>query len=791
MEGCVTFFNSIGKLFVEYAGSMLIQSGVLILVLLVLDVVLRRRVRAVFRYCMWMLVLVKLILPVTLSSPTGAGYWVGDKLYPAAERQTAVEEAVEPMGEAGSAEVRVEAVPSIVSTSQSVSAVPSNFDIAAEPTVSLSWQGFALLAWLAAVLVMILLLVQRAFFVRGLVAQSGSAGAEMLSIFEQCQDQIGFRGRTRLKSSQAVTSPSVCGLFRPTILIPQGLVGQLKPQHLKSILLHELAHIKRGDLWVSLVQTMLQIVYFYNPLLWVANAVIRRVREQAVDEMVLVAMSDEAEDYPGTLLNISKLAFNRPALSLRLIGVVESKKALVNRIKHILSRPFPKTAKLGIAGILTLVIAAVVLLPMAGAVKKPIDAGTKEWVQNLVEDFFKHNYRDITARKTIEWGEPVRDANGNVSIRYKYEATIWDKDKIIENKVFTFDKDGKFISVKKIREHSIYTKAGAQELVEEFFKNNYRDITARKTIEWGEPVREADGNVSIRYKYEATIWDKDKIIENKVFTFDKDGEFVSVKKIRGGKVVKKSQFTAALSNGVRVELVGVCEHPSKDRQWRRPDGSLLDKAPYEAIGSSYILKKREGFVQYEFAMRLLKGPRDTSIRWHVPPGVSGSYTGAPIGFDGKRVDDLRIYTAGVPKGLKSAEVSIGLSADVWQTLATHPADEDEETYNLKEGAVAFGIAYEKDGRTMLPFVYHKQGSKYMDVAMRVAAVNHAGQEITGSMSGSGGNVLSCQTYSFRTPLGNIKEFRFQTRPYQWITFKNVSLKPKLKTDVQIEAGGGF
>ena len=62
-----------------------------------------------------------------------------------------------------------------------------------------------------------------------------------------------------------------------------------------------------------LIQTLLQIVYFYNPLLWWANSQIRRVREQAVDEMVLVAMGEQAEDYPETLLQVSQHAFNRPA----------------------------------------------------------------------------------------------------------------------------------------------------------------------------------------------------------------------------------------------------------------------------------------------------------------------------------------------------------------------------------------------------------------------------------------------------------------------------------------------
>ncbi len=155
------------------------------------------------------------------------------------------------------------------------------------------------------------------------------------------------------------------------ILIPQNLASRLHGAELQAVLFHELAHVKRGDLWINLIQTLLQIVYFYNPLLWLANAIIRRIREQAVDETVLVAMGEAAPQYPDTLINVAKLAFaRRPALSLRLIGVVESKSALTSRIKHILNRPLPKTAKLGLLGLSVVLVIAAVLLPMARAAEE-------------------------------------------------------------------------------------------------------------------------------------------------------------------------------------------------------------------------------------------------------------------------------------------------------------------------------------------------------------------------------------------------------------------------------------
>jgi len=336
MDIFITLLNTTGKSFVQFAASMLLQSSVLIVVLLLLDFILRRRVRAVFRYCIWMLILVKLVLPTTLSFPTGLGYWFGEKLPAIAD--------VHP---------------------QSVTSIATESDIAAAmPTASLTWQGLLFLVWLAGVITMTLLLVKRLFLAKGLIAQSKNASGKIVDILQQCRKQMAVHRRILLRLSPVVASPSVCGLFRPTILIPQDLPAKLNSQHLKSILLHELAHIKRGDLWVSLFQTILQIVYVYSPLLWVANAMIRKVRERAVDEMVLVAMGEQAEDYPEILLNVSRLIFRRPALSLCSIGVGESKRTLERRIRHMLNRPVPKSSRLGIVGLIATAVIGAILLPM-------------------------------------------------------------------------------------------------------------------------------------------------------------------------------------------------------------------------------------------------------------------------------------------------------------------------------------------------------------------------------------------------------------------------------------------
>jgi beta-lactamase regulating signal transducer with metallopeptidase domain/polyhydroxyalkanoate synthesis regulator phasin len=354
MNTIVEHINSAGHIFVEFALPMLIQSSVLIVILLLVDLLLRKKVKAVFRYWIWMLVLLKLILPTSLSSPLSLGYLFGDKLtYQDLAQSSATLEPTEP-------------VPADISPGMDPLFIqPNPYFPPTEPVTPLSWQGVVFLVWLAVVIAMGLLLLQRAFFVRGLVAQAKKAGCLMNDALAYCSASMGIMSNVGLKVSVNATTPSVCGLVRPVILVPWNLTSTLGASRMRTILMHELAHIRRGDLWVNLAQTALQIIYFYNPLFWLANSVIRRIREQAVDEAVLVAMGEKARKYPQTLVDVAKMAFKRPALSLRLIGVVESKSALAGRIKHILGRPIPKTARLGIVGVLAVIIAGAILLPMA------------------------------------------------------------------------------------------------------------------------------------------------------------------------------------------------------------------------------------------------------------------------------------------------------------------------------------------------------------------------------------------------------------------------------------------
>jgi beta-lactamase regulating signal transducer with metallopeptidase domain len=369
--------NSIGAAFWDYSAAMFVQSGVLIVLLLAIDFLLRKRVRATLRYWIWMLVFVKLLLPPTLSAPTGIGYWLADRPSP---------DPVVLEGPSSAARPQIGAVidSKLAMPHTEIPPTPPT-KIAVEPAApalshiaSLTWKGTVFLLWLAGVSAFSILLLRRIGFIRRLIAQSSHADAQLTAMLNRCRRELAITRTIQLRLSAGAPSPAACGLFKPTILMPALLPDKLSREKLRAVLIHELAHIKRGDLWINSTQTLLQIIYFYNPLVWLANTIVRRVREQAVDEMVLVTLGEQPKDYSNTLIDVAEMAMFKTSLSLRLIGVVESKRALHRRIRLMLNRPVPKNARLGIVGMAVIAIVAAALLPMARAEKETPNPTTQE-----------------------------------------------------------------------------------------------------------------------------------------------------------------------------------------------------------------------------------------------------------------------------------------------------------------------------------------------------------------------------------------------------------------------------
>lgn len=141
-----------------------------------------------------------------------------------------------------------------------------------------------------------------------------------------------------LKSS-VVNVPVVVGWLRPVILLPIAVSVGLDKAQLELIIAHELAHIKRMDFAVNIIQSLVQIVFFYHPSVHWINQIIRDEREYICDSMALNIIGNN----PNAKLNLAKALLNTEELregNFSLIAVAASGGKLKNRISHILENEY-------------------------------------------------------------------------------------------------------------------------------------------------------------------------------------------------------------------------------------------------------------------------------------------------------------------------------------------------------------------------------------------------------------------------------------------------------------------
>ena len=102
---------------------------------------------------------------------------------------------------------------------------------------------------------------------------------------EALRHVAGVRSKVRWAISPRMTSPAVGGFVRPTIVMPPDLDVDMTPKQLTWVLLHELAHIRRGDLWVLTAQRLVQAIFFFHPAVHLTNWIVDQLREYACDDV--------------------------------------------------------------------------------------------------------------------------------------------------------------------------------------------------------------------------------------------------------------------------------------------------------------------------------------------------------------------------------------------------------------------------------------------------------------------------------------------------------------------------
>lgn len=136
-----------------------------------------------------------------------------------------------------------------------------------------------------------------------------------------------------------VHSPVVIGYLKPMILFPIGLLANLSTEQVEAILVHELSHIQRNDYWVNLFQCVVEIIFFFNPFVWLVSDRIRQEREYCCDDAV-IQFGSAPLVYARTLAELEELRLSATVA----LGLAGNKHQLLDRIKRIMEKTVKKEA---------------------------------------------------------------------------------------------------------------------------------------------------------------------------------------------------------------------------------------------------------------------------------------------------------------------------------------------------------------------------------------------------------------------------------------------------------------
>jgi beta-lactamase regulating signal transducer with metallopeptidase domain len=144
--------------------------------------------------------------------------------------------------------------------------------------------------------------------------------------------ELGIKKTVILLESGIIKIPVVIGFLKPVLLMPLGLLSNLPADEIEAVLLHELAHIRRKDYFVNLIQSFAEAVFFFNPaFLWISS-LIREERENCCDDMAIEVTHNKIR-FIQALVSFQEYDPTAPGYGMAFLG---RKNQLLNRVKRII-----------------------------------------------------------------------------------------------------------------------------------------------------------------------------------------------------------------------------------------------------------------------------------------------------------------------------------------------------------------------------------------------------------------------------------------------------------------------
>ncbi|AKD57859.1 M56 family metallopeptidase [Spirosoma radiotolerans] len=194
------------------------------------------------------------------------------------------------------------------------------------------------------------------------------AASICLQLANRIRSTLAIKIVVQVRESARTTVPMVVGVLKPVLLLPVGLVTNLTSREIEAVLAHELAHIKRHDYAVNLLQSVVEVLYFFHPALWWLSARVREEREHCCDDLAVQACGGDGRILAQALAHVEELrltpAPSAPALAMAL---TTNRQQLLHRVQRMLgvpTRPFVSNGSLAGLTLATILLMSISVYAM-------------------------------------------------------------------------------------------------------------------------------------------------------------------------------------------------------------------------------------------------------------------------------------------------------------------------------------------------------------------------------------------------------------------------------------------
>jgi beta-lactamase regulating signal transducer with metallopeptidase domain len=254
-----------------------------------------------------------------------------------------------------------------------------------EKTDSARWTAWLALVWLAGAALM---LGRAGFQVAGAErlrrATRPLDDSRLEQLVAEAKRAVRLTRKIRVAVTDKLTSPAVVGVLVPTFILPLSLITTLSQEQLRFVLLHELAHIRRGDYFANLFQLFAEALLFFNPAVWWISHQVRREREACCDA-VAIELSGAPVYYAKTLVQVAENALSPAPAAAPAFSDGREPSSLADRVQRLLVPGYRPALRLTwramllallVGGALLFLSAIGTRLTVAAVSAEPVGSGT-------------------------------------------------------------------------------------------------------------------------------------------------------------------------------------------------------------------------------------------------------------------------------------------------------------------------------------------------------------------------------------------------------------------------------